>query len=266
MVKLLFIGDIFGKPGRKAVKKILPQFRDDQEFDLVIANGENLAGGLGLTKNTANEMFDSGVDVLTSGNHLWDKRESIDFISEAHRILKPANYPSDVPGKEYFEFKLPGGKKLFIVNLMGRTFTVNVDCPFQKINQFLEKISTFTPLIFVDFHAEATAEKKAFGWFLDGRVSAVVGTHTHVQTADERILPRGTAYITDAGMTGPHDSVIGVRIKNSITRFRQQIPNRFIAAKKNIQLQGVSIQIDETNGQAQKIKRIVLKLDNYEGN
>ncbi len=180
MIKLFFISDIFGKPGRKAVKKILPKFRKEQKFDIVIANGENLAGGLGLTKKTAKEIFDSGVDLLTSGNHLWDKKESIDYISNEERILKPANYPPEVPGNDYFAFELPNKQKFFIINLMGRTFTVNVDCPFQKINSLLEKFGKHTPMIFVDFHAEATAEKKAFGWFLDGRVSAVVGTHTHM--------------------------------------------------------------------------------------
>jgi len=261
MIKLLFIADIFGKPGRKAVKKILPELNKKHNFDIVIANGENLAGGLGLTKKTANEIFAAGVDVLTSGNHLWDKKESIDYIKSEERILKPANYPDEVPGNDYYVYELPDKQKFYILNLMGRTFTVNVDCPFQKANYFLEKFASSTPLIFVDFHAEATAEKKAFGWFLDGRVSAVIGTHTHVQTADERIFPRGTAYITDAGMTGPQDSVIGVRIKNSIERFRLQIPNRFIAAKRNIQLQGTILEIDEITGKSTNIERIAVKIN-----
>jgi len=259
MIKILFIGDIFGKPGRQAVKNLLPGLKEKYNLDIVIANGENLAGGLGLTQKTAEEIFAAGVNILTSGNHLWDKKESLDYIENEDRILRPANYPDEVPGNDYYIFDLPSKQKFLVLNLMGRTFTVNVDCPFQKVNEYIEDFSNFTPLIFIDFHAEATAEKKAFGWFLDGRVSAVVGTHTHVQTADDRILPRGTAYITDVGMTGSQDSVIGVRIKNSIERFRFQIPNRFIAAKRNIQLQGIIIVVDETTGKALNIERVVYK-------
>lgn len=259
MMKILYIGDIFGKPGRKTVEGLLPVLKDEFELDLVIANGENLAGGLGMTPDTANRMFELGIDVLTSGNHLWDKKEIIAFLEQEKRIVKPINYPPAVPGNDIFEIEIHG-KKVVVLCLMGRVFTVTVDCPFRIMDTYLERLKQEDiPIIFVDFHAEATAEKQAMAWYLDGRVSALIGSHTHVQTADDRVLPQGTAYITDGGMTGPHDSVIGLRREDGIERFLTQIPNRFNPAKENLILNGVLISVDQ-DGTASEIQRIQRKL------
>ena len=261
MIKILFIGDIFGKPGRRVILKLLPKLISDEKFDLVIANGENLAGGLGITPKIAKEMFEIGIDVFTSGNHLWDKKEVIDFLLHEKRILKPANYPPEAPGNDYYIYETNQKKKIAIINLMGRAFTVTIDCPFRCIDKYLEKLQKITNIIFIDFHAEATAEKMALAWYLDGKVSAVIGTHTHIQTADERILPKGTAYITDAGMTGPHDSVIGIKIEDALDRFIKQIPVRFNYATKNLNFNGVSISIDEQTGRAITIQRLSIPLE-----
>ncbi len=254
MIRILYIGDIFGKPGRRTVKELLPGLKEEFSIDLTIANGENLAGGLGMTPDTANDMFEAGVDVLTSGNHLWDKKEIISHLAKEERILKPINYPPEVPGNDIYEIEIHG-RKIVVLCLMGRVFTVTVDCPFRIMDTYLEKLIPEHPIIVVDFHAEATAEKQAMAWHLDGRVAALIGSHTHVQTADERILPQGTAYITDAGMTGPHDSVIGLRKEDGIERFLTQIPNRFNPAKENLMLNGVLISVDE-KGAASDIQRI----------
>ncbi|MBC8526353.1 MAG: TIGR00282 family metallophosphoesterase [Candidatus Cloacimonetes bacterium] len=266
MIKILFIGDIYGKPGRKVVSKLLPKLKAEENFDLVIANGENLAGGLGITPKTAKEMFDIGINVFTSGNHLWDKKEIIDFLTIENRILKPANYPPEAPGNDFYIFETYQKVKIGILNLMGRAFTVTIDCPFRTADEYLKKINKITNIVILDFHAEATAEKMALAWYLDGKVSAIVGTHTHVPTADERILPQGTAYITDVGMTGSHDSVIGLRIKDALERFITQIPVRFHPAKENLKFNGFVVTIDEKTGKANDIKRLSIPLINDETN
>lgn len=262
MIKILFLGDIFGKPGRKIVGELLPKIKEEKNIDIVIANGENLAGGFGITEKTANYMFNSGVDVFTSGNHLWDNKDGLDFIIGNQRILRPANYPPGTPGNDFFLIKTKNDFTIGVLNLIGRIFTIEVDCPFRVARKYVKKISHFTNTIFVDFHAEATAEKKALGWYLDGDVSAVIGTHTHVQTADERILPNGTAYLTDAGMTGSQDSVIGLRISDGIDRMIKRIPNQFHVAKENLYMQGAVIEIEEQTGKAISIERLSIPLQN----
>ena len=260
MIKILFIADIFGKPGRKVVLQLLPLLKFREDFDLIIANGENLAGGRGITPKTAKQMFEIGIDVFTSGNHLWDKKEIIKFLLDEKRILKPANYPPQAPGNDFFIYESRKKIKIAIINLIGRAFTVTVDCPFRCADSYIKKLKEITNIVFIDFHAETTAEKMALAWYLDGKVSAIIGTHTHIQTADERILPKGTAYITDAGMTGPHDSVIGVRSQDAINRFIKQIPVRFNPAKENLKLNGVIVSIDEQNGRATDIQRLSIPL------
>lgn len=263
MIKILFIGDIFAKPGRRIITSHLPKIIEEKGIDLTIANGENLAGGLGITPKTAQEMFNAGIDVLTTGNHLWDKKEIIEYLPEEPRILRPANYPPNVPGNCLFFYKVKNKGKVAIFNLMGRIFTLPIDCPFRTADHYISKIHEMgdTKIVFVDFHAEATAEKMALAWYLDGRVSAVIGTHTHIQTADERILPGGTAYITDAGMTGSHNSVIGIRPQDAINRFLLQIPSRFNPAKENPILNGVIITVEENSGKSLDIERLIIKIE-----
>jgi metallophosphoesterase (TIGR00282 family) len=255
-VKLLFIGDIIGKPGRQAVSRELHRLVDRHMVDLVIANGENAAGGFGITEETANDLYKCGIHVLTSGNHIWDKRESIDFINREEKLLRPANYPDGTPGRGSGLFVTAGGAKVAIINLEGRVFMNNLDCPFRTADREIERLRVETAIIFVDFHAEATSEKTSLGWYLDGRVSAMIGTHTHIQTADERILPNGTAYLTDAGMTGGIDSVIGVKKEEAITKFLSQLPVKFEIAKNNLRLNGAVITVDELSGKAVAIERI----------
>jgi 2',3'-cyclic-nucleotide 2'-phosphodiesterase len=255
-VKLLFIGDIIGKPGREALSRELHRIVDRHRVDLVIANGENAAGGFGLTAETAQELFKCGVQMITSGNHIWDKKDSLEYIKRDERIVRPANYPEGTPGRGATLVSTPGGVKIGILNLEGRVFMNNLDCPFRCADREIAKLKEETPIIFVDFHAEATSEKVSLGWYLDGRVSAVVGTHTHVQTADERILTAGTAYMTDAGMTGSFDSVIGVRKEDAIEKFITQRPAKFEVAKKDIRINGVVIEVDEKSGLALSIERI----------
>lgn len=259
-VKLLFIGDIIGKPGREALSRELHRIVDRHLVDLVIANGENAAGGFGLTQETAQDLFKCGVHVLTSGNHIWDKKDALEYIKREERIVRPANYPEGTPGRGATLVRTPGGVKVGILNLEGRVFMNNLDCPFRCADREIAKLKEETPIVFVDFHAEATSEKVSLGWYLDGRVSAVVGTHTHVQTADERILPAGTAYLTDAGMTGSFDSVIGVRKEDAIEKFVTQRPAKFEVAKKDIRLNGVVIEVDEKSGLALGIERINLEV------
>jgi len=263
MIKVLFIGDIFAKPGRRIVTNLLPKIIEEKEIDLTIANGENLAGGLGITPRTAQEMFNAGIDVLTTGNHLWDKKEIMEYLPAEERILRPANYPPNAPGNCLYITEIKNKGKIAIFNLMGRIFTLPIDCPFRTADYYISKIQEMNEIkvIFVDMHAEATAEKMALAWYLDGRVSAVIGTHTHIQTADERILPNGTAYITDAGMTGSHDSVIGIRPKDAINRFLLQIPSRFNPAKENLMLNSVIISVDENSGKSLDIQRLIIKFE-----
>lgn len=246
------VGDVIGRPGRRAVRALLPGLRQEYAIDLIIANGENAAGGIGITTETADELFESDVDVITSGNHIWAQREIIPTLDSSPAILRPLNYPQGVPGHGYF---IKG--EAMVVNLIGRTFIGNFDCPFRAIDQLLEDLADRKPpVIIVDFHAEATSEKVAMGWYLDGRVSAVLGTHTHVGTIDARLLPKGTAHITDVGMTGPLDSVIGDDINTVLTRFLTQLPYRISVGKGNVILNSVLVEIEETTGRAKHIKRI----------
>jgi metallophosphoesterase (TIGR00282 family) len=255
-MRILFIGDIIGKPGRRAVRELLPGLVAERSADFVIANCENAAAGFGVTREVVEDLFGYRIDVLTSGNHVWDKREVLDFIDDYETLLRPANYPEGVPGRGSVVMPVPGGIHVGVLNLAGRVFMPAVDCPFRTAERELQKIRKKTPLVIVDFHAEATSEKQALSWFLDGKVTAVVGTHTHVQTADETIRPGGSAYISDAGMTGPFDSVIGTRKEAILERFLRQVPNRFDVAKGDVRLQGVLIEADPATGRALTIERI----------
>lgn len=255
-LRVFFVGDIIGKPGRKLARELLPSLITRYSIDMVIANGENAAGGKGLTYDIAKELIKNSIDVITSGNHIWDKKEMIANIELIPCLLRPANYPTGVPGIGSEIFKTSAGLKVGVVNLEGRVFMGNIDCPFRRAEEIIEELSKETPIIIVDFHAEATSEKVAMGWFLDGKVSAVVGTHTHIQTADERILPGGTAFVTDVGMTGSLDSVIGVKIEKVLDRFLTQIPQQFEVANKNLQLQGLLITISSRDGRALEVERI----------
>jgi metallophosphoesterase (TIGR00282 family) len=257
-VNLLFVGDIFGKVGRDLVQRALPRLVDRHELDLVIANAENSAGGFGVTRDIGEQLLKAGVDVMTSGNHVWDKKEAMDYIALEPRLLRPANYPVGVPGCGSLIAHTAHGHEVGVVNVMGRVFMTAIDDPFRIAEREIAKIRERTPIVFVDFHAEATSEKIAMGWFLDGKASAVVGTHTHVQTADEQILPQGTAYLTDVGMTGPHDGVIGVERDPVISRFMTGLPARFEAASGNPKLHAVVIEIDDETGRARGMTRISL--------
>jgi len=245
------IGDIVGQPGRQAVKELLPGLRQQYGLDLVIANAENVAGGLGLTSATAEELLSAGVDVLTSGNHIWAQKEIIPHLDGEMPILRPLNYPPGVPGKGYIV-----NRHAMVVNLIGRTFMSDVDCPFRAIDQLLTEVKSKPPVIIVDFHAEATSEKVAMGRYLDGRVSAVLGTHTHVGTSDSQLLPQGTAYVTDVGMTGPVDSVIGMETEVVIQRFLTGIPHRMSVARGKTMFNAVLLRVDEKSGRAISIDRI----------
>ncbi len=261
-MQILFIGDIFGRPGRTAVRENVHKLVSAHKVDLLIANAENAAGGFGITPQIAEDLFDLGIDVLTTGNHVWDKREIIDYFnksgdpaySQARRVLRPANYPAGTPGVGVFEGVTRGGIPYAVINLQGRVFMPTIDDPFRVADMLLEEIKA--KVVFVDFHAEATSEKIALGWYLDGRVTAVVGTHTHVPTADERVLPNGTAYQTDVGMTGPYDGVIGVQKEQIIQRFLNSLPARFEAATGDPRFNAVLIDCDESTGHARSIQRI----------
>jgi metallophosphoesterase (TIGR00282 family) len=255
-VKILFISDIVGKPGRQAVSMELHRIIDRYAVDIAVANGENAAGGFGLTEEIGKELFNQGINVITSGNHIWDKRESYDYINREPNIVRPANYPVGAPGHGSTIVTSPGGVKVAILNLEGRVFMNNLECPFRAADQEISRLKEITPVIVIDFHAEATSEKLALAWYLDGKVSAVIGTHTHVQTGDERLLPGGTAYITDAGMTGSFESVIGIKKELAIEKFLTQLPVRFEVAKKDIRLNAVVIEIDEGSGKAMAIERL----------
>src|SRR3989338_1709313 len=259
-MNILFIGDIVGSPGREAIQKLLPALTKEYKLDFVIANAENAAGGSGITPRVAEELFAAGVNVLTSGDHIWKKREIFEMIAQEERILRPANFPAGAPGRGFSLFTSRKGLKVGVVNVSGRVFMEALERPFKTSLRAQEELSKETKIIIVDIHAEATSEKVALGWYLDGRVSAVLGTHTHIQTADEKILPKGSAYITDVGMTGPCDSVIGRRIEDVLERFLTQIPIRFEVARENVQLQGAVLDIDEDTGKARSIVRIQRKL------
>ncbi len=260
-VRILFIGDIVGKPGRELVRRGLPTLVEQHSADLVIANAENAAAGFGITREIGDQLLGWGVDVMTSGNHIWDKKEAIDYIGAEPRLLRPANYPAGVPGNGSYLARTADGRSAGVVNVMGRVFMLAIDDPFEVVLRQIDALKTRARVIFVDFHAEATSEKIAMGWHLDGKVTAVVGTHTHVQTADERILPKGTAYLTDVGMTGPHDSIIGVEVEPALGRFRNGMPARFETASGNPRLNAVVIEADDVTGLATDIERISYSLD-----
>jgi hypothetical protein len=260
-MKILFIGDIIGKPGRRAVKEVLTSLISSREIDLVIANCENAAAGFGITRDIVEELYDAHIDILTSGNHIWDKKEVLGFIEDYETLLRPANYPATVPGKGSVLMPTAAGDYVGVLNLAGRIFMAPIDCPFVAAKKEIARLKTKTNVIIVDIHAEATSEKKALGWYLDGEVSAVLGTHTHVQTADNEVLPGGTAYISDVGMTGPFDSVIGIKKETIIERFLTQIPNKFDVAKNDVRLQGVLMDIDAQSGRASAIERISVKVN-----
>ncbi len=259
-MKVLLIGDIVGSPGREAIKKLVVPLRQEFAVDFVIANAENASGGSGITAKVAAELLSSGVDVLTSGDHIWKKSEIFELINQEERILRPLNYPSGAPGSGAKLFKTKSGVTLGVINVNGRVFMEALDCPFKTALKAAQELAKETKIIIVDIHAEATSEKVALGWYLDGKVSAIFGTHTHIQTADEKILPRGTAYITDVGMTGPYDSVIGRRVEDVLTRFLSAIPIKFEVAEGNVQLHGVLVEIDEVSGKALSILRVQKKL------
>ncbi len=259
-MKILLIGDVFARPGRRAVRELLPDLMREHAVDFTIINAENAAGGFGTTRKIADELFGYGADVLTGGNHTFDKREFFAVLEDEERVLRPHNYPSENPGGGVAVVE-HDGVRVAVLNLQGRIYMPPTDCPFQAADRLLESLEGQTDVVIVDFHGEATSEKYAMAWYLDGRVSALVGTHTHVQTADERVFPEGMAYITDLGMTGPHHSIIGVKIEQSLGRFLNARPARFEAAKADVRLHGVVVDVDEDTGRARSIVRIQRSLN-----
>lgn len=255
-MNVLFIGDVVGQPGRRAVKELVPLLRQQHHIHLTVANGENAAGGSGITLRTAEEIFSSGVDIITCGDHLWDQKEVVDLLVREQRFVRPLNYPAGTPGQGSVLFRSDGLPAVGIVNVQGRTFMPPLENPFHSTLAEVDRLQRTTRLILVDFHAEATSEKIALARLLDGRVSAVIGTHTHVQTADEQILAGGTAFLCDAGFTGPHDSVIGREVEPIIKRFMTNMPQKFEVAKGRILLQGAVVQIDDSSGKALRILRV----------
>jgi 2',3'-cyclic-nucleotide 2'-phosphodiesterase len=263
-LRILFVGDIFGQAGRRIVREHLAHVIEEQAIDLVVVNAENAAGGFGLTPIIADEIFDQGAHVITTGNHIWDKREIIDYLQsvsgDSHerprRVLRPANYAASTPGHGFYEGTLPTGQAFAVINLQGRVFMGNTEDPFRAADSLLQQIHA--RVILVDFHAEATSEKVALGWYLDGRVTGVIGTHTHVPTADERVLPYGTAYQTDVGMSGPYDSIIGIEKELVLARFLSGMPGKFEAAKGDPRMCAVVIDCDGTSGRASSIRRLML--------
>ncbi|WP_110953205.1 TIGR00282 family metallophosphoesterase [Anaerosinus massiliensis] len=259
-MNILMIGDIYGKIGRQAVTQYIPALKTKYQLNLIIANGENSAGGVGITKKTLDEIYNSGVDVVTSGNHIWDKKEIFQFIDHERYLIRPANYPPQTPGKGYCIFEV-NNKKVGIANISGRTFMPALDCPFRKADEIIECLNQECDLILFDFHAETTSEKMAMGWYVDGRITCMVGTHTHIQTADERILPKGTAYITDLGMVGPWNSVLGVDRDLVIKKFLTGLPVKFDIASGPHVFCGLVIMIDDQTNQVQKVQRIMIRED-----
>lgn len=254
-MNILMIGDIFARQGRRAVRENLDELVRTHDVDFVVANAENAAGGFGLTREICEELFDYGVDVLTGGNHTWDKREIMRVLDEDERVLRPHNYPPENPGSGVCVRKVMG-TTIAVINLQGRVFMPPTDCPFKAVDRVIESVEGEADVILVDLHAEATSEKYAMAWHLDGRASALVGTHTHVQTADEHVFPQGMAYISDLGMTGPHRSIIGVKVEQSLGRFLNSRPSRFEAATGDVKLHGVVIDVNENNGKARSIQRV----------
>ncbi len=258
-ITVLCVGDVFGEPGRRAIEALLPKIKKQYDVDVAVVNVENAAAGAGVTPPMAKAFLAHGADVMTSGNHIWDKKEIVEYIVKENLLLRPANYPPGTPGTGSIVVKA-GPHKVAVLNMMGRVFLPNLDCPFRKADEEIPRLRQETPIIVVDMHCEATSESQAMGWYLDGRVSAVVGTHRHVQTADERILPKGTAYITDLGLTGPTDSVIGVDPAIALQRFLTQMPNRFEPAKGPAALHGAVIRIDPETGRGLSIERLRVPL------
>ena len=266
-MRILFIGDIFGRPGRTIVHERLPELQKEHNVELTIANGENAAGGFGITPQIAEELFELGIDVITTGNHVWDKREIIDYMNSANgneallarRVLRPANYPAGTPGYGWYQGRTRSGVDYAVINVQGRVFMVSNDDPFRVADDLLKQITA--KVVIVDLHAEATSEKVALGWHLDGRVTAVLGTHTHVPTADEKVLPAGTAVQTDVGMTGPYESVIGVQKELIVQKFLTNMPSRFEPANADVRLCGAFIDCDPVTGRATAIQRIMLRQD-----
>ncbi len=259
-MRILMVGDVVGKPGRKAVSVLLPQLRKKHAIDLIVANGENAAGGIGLTPETAQELFKSGVDIITSGNHIWHHKEIVNYLENEPRVLRPLNMPPGVPGRGFITTD-----KTMVVSLLGRVFVGHYDCPFRTMDRLLEEVNPRPNVILVDFHGEATAEKAALAWYLDGRVSAVLGTHTHVGTIDTRVLPRGTAFVSDVGMVGAANSVIGDEVESVIDRFLTMMPHRLSVGKGDTIFNSVLVDIDQDTGRASSISRIDLELKDDEG-
>jgi metallophosphoesterase (TIGR00282 family) len=263
-MRILILGDVVGRPARRALRALVPPFVKEQQIDLVIANAENAAGGMGVDIKSAEELFSAGVQVLTSGNHIWKKKEIYPYLNEHSFLLRPANYPPGAPGRGWCEWHNQNGLKALVINVQGRVFMPNhVDDPFRCVDGILREHARYSPVIIVDVHAEATSEKNAMGWYLNGRASVVYGTHTHIQTADERILPAGTAYITDVGMCGPFDSVIGIERDIVIKGFISQLPRQFEVATENVVLQGITVDVDERTGKAEEIHRLRLYAEEY---
>lgn len=255
-MRVLFIGDIFGKPGRRSLFDKLHGLIQAHRIDFCVANAENAAGGFGITPEIAEQFFSADIDVLTSGNHVWDKRAILPYLAQQPRLLRPHNYPRGTPGTGLFLGDSRCGVRVAVLNLQGRVYLPSIDCPFAVGEAAVEEARRQTPIVLIDFHAEATSEKQAFAWYMDGRVSAVMGTHTHVQTADERILPGGTAFITDLGMTGPYDSVIGSIPDLALERFLRQMPARLEPASANCRFCGAVVEIDESSGLSTSVSRI----------
>jgi metallophosphoesterase (TIGR00282 family) len=263
-MNILFIGDIIGRPGRELLRRGLPALVEHHDADLVIANVENSAAGFGVTREIAEDFLKWGVGVMTSGNHIWDKKEVLEYIAGEPRLLRPANYPAGVPGRGAYVARTRHGEPVGVINVMGRVFMLNIDDPFAVVLQEIEAMRHWARVIVVDFHAEATSEKVAMGWHLDGKVTGVFGTHTHVQTADERVLPGGTAYISDAGMTGAHDSIIGMEREGALGRFLNAMPSKFEPATGNPRLNGVLVTADASTGLATRMTRLSYSADDLE--
>lgn len=260
-MRILFVGDIVGSPGRRILKDHLADILEQRKVDLAIVNCENAASGFGITPKLADELFAAGAEVLTGGNHIWDRKEIMEYFPHQARLLRPANFPEGLPGSGLFVGNSRGGIPYAVLNLQGRTFMAPIDCPFRTAERELARIPSGVKIIVVDMHAETTSEKQAMGWFLDGKVSAVVGTHTHVATADAHVLPKGTAFITDVGMTGPHDSIIGMEKGPIIDRFLHSLPARFEVAENDIQMHAVFIDVDETSGRTRAIEPLTVRTD-----
>ena len=259
-MRLIFIGDIFGEPGRKAVQQVLPGLVRDQKIDFVVANGENVAHGRGVTAKTLQSLLSSGVHVVTTGNHAFDQQDALNIFSSETRLLRPYNYSSASPGKGFVVVEVFSGIKIAVVNLIGRIHMEPADCPFEAADAFIKEVKHEADILFVDMHAEATSEMRAMGWYLDGRVAAVLGSHTHVQTADEEILPKGTAYLSDAGMTGPYRSVIGMKIEPILQKMTLGLKSRFEPADGDVRFCAALVEIEESTGLAKKIERVQIRL------